>query len=80
MHVPDEDYRGVNAYFCASVVGDEIPKADGTEGEPIKDARFIDVANVPWRDIHPVDRKILQTWTKRTIRAAFDDLLTLHGM
>jgi len=64
MDVPRDDYRGINAYFCAATVGDEEPLSDGSDGEAILRAAYVDLTQIKFRDIHPVDRKILRHWMK----------------
>lgn len=71
MDVPHDNYRGINAYFCASSVGNEEPFNDGKDGEPILQAAFVDVSRLKRRDIHPVDRRILQHWMKGSIKRPF---------
>jgi 8-oxo-dGTP pyrophosphatase MutT (NUDIX family) len=71
MDVPNDNFRGINAYFCASSVGDEEPFNDGRDGEPILRAAFVDLAQVKFRDIHPVDRKILKHWMKYPYKRPF---------
>ncbi|SRR5579875_2035824 len=63
MDVPCEEFRGINAYFLAASVGNEIPVAG--EGEAIIQAAFVDLSKIRSRDIHPVDRYILSRWKKR---------------
>lgn len=64
MDVPDDNYRGINAYFCATSVGQETPRFIGSDDEPIIDAAYIDLTKMKGREIHPVDRKILARWTR----------------
>jgi len=64
MDVPRDDFWGINAYYCASSVGDEEPFNDGRDGEPILRAAYVDLTQVKFRDLHPVDRKILRHWMK----------------
>jgi ADP-ribose pyrophosphatase YjhB (NUDIX family) len=62
MDVPCDEYRGINTYFIASSVGDEVPKVG--QGELIVQAEFVDLSTIRSRDIHPVDRYILAHWKK----------------
>lgn len=64
MDVPDEEYRGINAYFCAQPLGIVQPKVINADHEPIIDAAYIDVSSIRTRDLHPVDRKILARWSR----------------
>lgn len=76
MDVPAESYRGINAYFYASAVGDVSPRP-GVDGEPIRQAKLVDVAQLPPRSIHPVDRRILNRWRRNPERSAFHLQLVL---
>jgi hypothetical protein len=64
MDVPDECYRGINAYVCASAWGKGTPHP-GSPDEPIQRAEFVDTAQLRARDIHPVDRPILSRWGRK---------------
>lgn len=64
MDVPDENYRGINAYFCASAKGTRTPRP-GSPDEPIQRAEFVDTLQLRPRDIHPVDRRILSHWGRK---------------
>lgn len=63
MDVPDEQYRGINAYFCATDDGTTSPHAGGNE--PIHKAEFVDLRHMRRSLIHPVDRGILRRWQLR---------------
>ncbi len=52
MDVPDEEYRGINAYFCAQPLGNAQPKVIDAENEPIIDAAYIDLASIRMRDMY----------------------------
>jgi 8-oxo-dGTP pyrophosphatase MutT (NUDIX family) len=64
MDVPDEGYRGINAYFCASSRSTLSPRP-GSSNEPIQRAEFVDTSHLRARDIHPVDRRILLRWGRK---------------
>jgi 8-oxo-dGTP pyrophosphatase MutT (NUDIX family) len=63
MDVPDEHYRGINAYFCAIDDGTTPPLAGGDE--PIHKVEFVDLRRLRRSLIHPVDRGILRRWQLR---------------
>jgi 8-oxo-dGTP diphosphatase len=75
MDVPSIEYRGVNMYFLGTVVG--IPHLQGpSDGECIKDVAFIDLSQIKWKDIHPVDRRIITRWQKnKTKRVFFSNII-----
>lgn len=75
MDVPDESYRGLNAYFRASTEGHQIPRVG--EGEPIHRVDFVDVTMLRPRTIHPVDRRILNLWRRKPERPPFYVHVTL---
>ncbi len=62
MDVPEEEYRGINAYFCAIANGKSTPHTSGSE--PILKAEFVDLSKLQQRLIHPVDRGILNRWKR----------------
>lgn len=62
MDVPNEEYRGINTYFCATADGMAVPHPGGNE--PIHKAEFVDVSKLRQRMIHPVDRGILNRWKR----------------
>lgn len=62
MDVPGEEYRGINAYFCATDDGKTLPRPGGIE--PIHKAEFVDVRKLRQQMIHPVDRGILNRWKR----------------
>jgi ADP-ribose pyrophosphatase YjhB (NUDIX family) len=64
MDVPDENYRGINIYFCASTKGKGTPRPN-SPNEPIQRAEFVDTSELRTRDIHPVDRRILSRWGRK---------------
>jgi 8-oxo-dGTP pyrophosphatase MutT (NUDIX family) len=70
MDVPEQEYRGINVYFYATVIGDTIlclPKSD----EPIQEIAFLDLSQVKRCDIHPVDLRILTRWRCNKTEQAF---------
>lgn len=69
MDVPDEAYRGINAYFRTTVQGNRMPRLG--DGEPIHDVRFVDLSTLRPRDIHPVDRRILNMWRRKPDRPPY---------
>lgn len=75
MHVPAEEYRGINAYFHATVLNGSVPTAP--LDEPISQVAFVDVAALRPRDIHPVDRQILRRWRRNPARKPFCFQITL---
>lgn len=62
MDVPEEEYRGINAYFCAIADGKSTPHTSGSE--PIRKAEFVDLRTLRQWTIHPVDRDILNRWKR----------------
>jgi ADP-ribose pyrophosphatase YjhB (NUDIX family) len=76
MDVPDEAYRGINAYFCATALDDTAPTpSDGSE--PIHKAEYVDLARLRPKQIHPVDRRILNLWKRKPDRPPFYVHITL---
>jgi 8-oxo-dGTP pyrophosphatase MutT (NUDIX family) len=75
MDVPEESYRGINAYFRASAPDDQSPHPGGNE--PIHSAAFVDVASLRPGDVHPVDRRILARWRRKPDDPAFCLQVTL---
>jgi 8-oxo-dGTP pyrophosphatase MutT (NUDIX family) len=63
MEVPDERYRGINAYFCARDDGIAVPHPG--DDEPIYQVEFVDLKKLRQAMIHPVDRGILRRWQLR---------------
>ena len=57
MDVPAEEYRGINLYFRADAIDDACPRRPNDE--PISCAAYVEPASLRSRDIHPVDRRIL---------------------
>lgn len=71
MDVPDESYRGINAYFLATVQDTDVIQLIPGAMEPIQRVEFVEVASLRSRDIHPVDRTILTRWRKRRTQRPF---------
>ncbi len=70
MDVPDEEYRGINAYFRAIALDDTTPTpSDGSE--PIHKAAYVDLTTLRPKQIHPVDRRILNLWKRKPDRPPF---------
>jgi ADP-ribose pyrophosphatase YjhB (NUDIX family) len=76
MVVPQEAYRGINAYFYATAQSGEPPRVV-TPTEPIKRAAFLELADLTSEEIHPVDQRILSRWRRRARTHAFHLFLTL---
>jgi 8-oxo-dGTP pyrophosphatase MutT (NUDIX family) len=64
---PADAYRGVNVYFVARTTSRRLPRYQGT-AEPIREAAFVDLATLPARALHPVDRRILRMWQRNPTR------------
>jgi len=67
---PTEHYRSINVYFHAAVLSQAEPAVHVTD-EPISEVRFVDLASLPARKIHPVDRRILRPWQRRPDRPPY---------
>lgn len=63
MEVPEREYRGINAYFCATPTEDALPHPCDTE--PIRRAEFVDIIMLHRHVFHPVDSGILYRWQRR---------------
>jgi 8-oxo-dGTP pyrophosphatase MutT (NUDIX family) len=75
MDVPVEEYRGVNLYFRANAVDHTLPRPP--DDEPISCAAYIELASLRPRDIHPVDRRILNLWRRKPDRSPYFVHVTL---
>lgn len=75
MDVPDETYRGINAYFVATPLRDVTPTP--CAGEPIHRAEYVDLSTLRPKQIHPVDRRILNLWKRKPDRPPFYVYITL---
>jgi 8-oxo-dGTP pyrophosphatase MutT (NUDIX family) len=67
---PAVAYRGVNVYFLAHTTSRRTPQYQGG-AEPIREAAFVDLAILPARALHPVDRRILRAWQRNPKRRNF---------
>ena len=76
MDVPDEAYRGVNVYFSATPLNASKPRP-GHDGEPIYMAEYMDLSTLRPKQIHPVDRRILNLWKRKPERPPFFIHITL---
>lgn len=76
MDVPNEAYRGINAYFRADALDDAMPHTSPRK-ERIATAAYVDLANISLHEIHPVDRRILGMWRRRPDRPAYYVYITL---
>jgi 8-oxo-dGTP pyrophosphatase MutT (NUDIX family) len=76
MDVPDESYRGVNVYFAATPLDDAVPQP-GHDSEPIYKAEYVDFSTLRPKQIHPVDRRILNLWKRKPQRPPFYVHITL---
>ena len=70
MDVPNEGYRGINAYFRAEAVDDAMPHMSPKK-ERIATAAYVDLAKTSPGEIHPVDRRILSLWRRKPDRPAY---------
>lgn len=64
------EYRSVNVYFRAKAPGDAVPQANPRERR-ISSVAFVDLAQLRSRDIHPVDRRILNMWRRKPDRPPY---------
>ena len=78
MDVPDEMYRGINAYFLAIPLQDVNPTPG--DGEPIRRAEYVDLSMLRPKQIHPVDRRILNLWKRKPNRPPFYVYITLPAV
>jgi len=69
IDVPAEQYRGLNAYFCAQALDDRPPEA--MSDEPIVRAAYLDLLSLQPQEMHPVDRRILRLWQRNPSRPPF---------
>ena len=67
---PSLEYRSVNAYFRAKAPGAAMPQANPRERR-ISSVAFVDLAQLRSRDIHPVDRRILNMWRRKPDRPPY---------
>jgi ADP-ribose pyrophosphatase YjhB (NUDIX family) len=67
---PADAYRGVNVYFLAHTSSRRMPQYRGRT-EPIHEARFVNLATLPARALHPVDQRILRAWQRNPNRRNF---------
>jgi len=70
MDIPNEEYRGINAYFHAEALDDAMPHTSPKK-ERIAAAAYVDLATISPLEIHPVDRRILSVWRRRPDRPAY---------
>ncbi len=78
MDVPEETYRGINAYFFATLLKDVSPTPGA--GEPIHRAEYVDLSTLRPKQIHPVDRRILNLWKRKPDRPPFYVYITLPAV
>ncbi len=76
MDVPEEAYRGINAYFSATAL-DDTPPQPSDDSEPIHKAEYVDLAMLRPKQIHLVDRRILNLWKRKPDRPPFYVHITL---
>lgn len=69
MDVPLEEYRGINLYYCAQALTDQIQTPN--DYEPITDVAFKDIDTLKARDVHPVDWRILSRWKRGSTNKPF---------
>jgi 8-oxo-dGTP diphosphatase len=76
IHEPSLEYRSVNTYFRAKAPDDAVPQAN-TRERRISSVAFMDLAQLRSREIHPVDRRILNMWRRKPDRGPYHIHITL---